>query len=313
MSHSTPLRTGAAAITTLLVVLSLDVPPVLASFHLIDVNEVYTNAQGNVQFVELRAYANFQTNLGPTQVQAWNADSTATRLLFDFTAAFGALDNNETVLLATAAFQDTAGFAPDFVMADSVFFPSGRVGFRRDSPGLPVFVDPVAYGAYTGANGGGVYGAPAESLPADGYLSLTRIDPCQVSPTCVRDNALDWDPRPNSPTRNDGMTTILHDPTGVAPGLPAATIVLGQNRPNPASSSTLIPFRLAREADVTLQVFGVDGRLVRTVRAGRLPAGPHALLWDGTDGGASPASNGVYLYRLTADGVASSRQMLLVR
>jgi hypothetical protein len=238
-------------------------------------------------------------------VVAYNADSTVITLLFDFTTVIN-WNANDHLLLATTTFQDTAGFAPDFVIPNNVFFPSGRVGFNRD-PGVAgaVHVDAVAYGNYTGPNTG--YGTPAAALPTNAFQSLTRV----VFGITNRNNATDWTVAANSPTRLDGTTTVLHSPTGVPGGDPVPIWV--QSRPNPMRDDVLVEFSLPEPADVTLHLFGVDGRLMRVIAAGHLNAGPQAIRWDGRDGDGRPAPGGVYLYRVSADQASAARRLLLIR
>jgi flagellar hook assembly protein FlgD len=57
----------------------------------------------------------------------------------------------------------------------------------------------------------------------------------------------------------------------------------------------------------------VAGRLVRTLAAGRLPAGPHAVRWDGRDDRGRGAASGTYVARLEVDGVPLARSMTLLR
>ncbi|MBN2170655.1 MAG: carboxypeptidase regulatory-like domain-containing protein, partial [Candidatus Krumholzibacteriota bacterium] len=81
---------------------------------------------------------------------------------------------------------------------------------------------------------------------------------------------------------------------------PAAVILLGAV-PNPFNPSTEIRFGLPADGPVTLRVFDVGGRLVRTLAAERpFAAGAHAVRWDGLDEAGRPASSGVYLYALEA-------------
>ncbi len=170
-----------------------------ATFHDILIDEVYTNADGSVQFVELRALSNNQTNLDITRVVAFNTDGTQSTIAIDILVDFPALNANETVLIATPGFQAVAGFAPDFVMPASslVPFPSGRVQFQNDAGNF--IVDILAYG---GAVGG--FGQPAANLPSDGLNSLTRI--AQGSP---RNNSLDFAVCGATPKRNDGTRTTF--------------------------------------------------------------------------------------------------------
>ncbi len=142
------------------------------TFHIIDINEVYSNADGSKQFVELIAGSAGQTNLGPTWVIALNANGTDTNVVFDFTTTFPALGTGETLLLATQDLADDLGFQPDFVIPpNSLFLADGRVIFE-DPPPTPTFVDAIAYGAYSGSNTN--YGLPAAALPSDGCHSLQR-------------------------------------------------------------------------------------------------------------------------------------------
>ncbi|HWO56069.1 MAG TPA: Ig-like domain-containing protein [bacterium] len=184
------------------------------TFHIIDINEVYTNADGSKQFIELFAGSAGQTNLAPTWLIALNADGTDTNVVFDFTALFPALDANETILLATAAMADDLGFSPDFIIpANSIFLGNGRVIFE-DPPPFPTMVDAVAYGNYTGSNTN--FGSPAPALPSDGCRSLVRNIHDYILP---KDNAAQWGiASAATPRNNAGQTTTLTCPP-VAPVL----------------------------------------------------------------------------------------------
>jgi hypothetical protein len=88
--------------------------------------------------------------------------------------------------------------------------------------------------------------------------------------------------------------------TAVPATTAAALLTLAQNRPNPFNPSTEIDFSVDRDAAVTLRVFDLAGRLVRTLVDERLPAGGHTALWDGRDDGGRRAPSGAYVYRLDA-------------
>lgn len=91
------------------------------------------------------------------------------------------------------------------------------------------------------------------------------------------------------------------------PDSPASgSISLAPASPNPAHHSTLIRFQLSREGAIDLAVFSSSGRRLSTLAQGALPAGEHAIRWDGTDGRGETVPPGVYHVRLRArDGQAS--------
>ncbi len=100
---------------------------------------------------------------------------------------------------------------------------------------------------------------------------------------------------------------------------PASTLsAVGQNYPNPFNPETWIPYRLAEPSEVTVRIYDLRARLVRTLSLGMRPAGYHttrvgAAHWDGRDEDGSPVSSGVYLYRFTAGAHSQTRRLVVVK
>ena len=89
-----------------------------------------------------------------------------------------------------------------------------------------------------------------------------------------------------------------------------------QNFPNPFNPETWIPFRLADESDVTIQIYNPMGQLVRRLSSGIMPAGDYssqskAIYWDGRNQTGEPVSSGVYLYTISAGDFSATRKMLI--
>ena len=96
-------------------------------------------------------------------------------------------------------------------------------------------------------------------------------------------------------------------------GLPN-TVELAQNYPNPFNPSTQISFTLSASAGVRLDVFNLQGRLVRTLLDGPAGAGTTTVTWDARSDNGNQVGSGVYFYRLRADGVNSqTRKMILLK
>ena len=85
-------------------------------------------------------------------------------------------------------------------------------------------------------------------------------------------------------------------------------------RPNPFSARASIRFHLAQTGKVNLAIYGISGRLVRTLVDGRLEAGEHTLSWDGLDARGTRLGAGVYWTQMrTSDGYCSSKRMLRIQ
>jgi hypothetical protein len=106
-----------------------------------------------------------------------------------------------------------------------------------------------------------------------------------------------------------GGTTAVSEPAGVAP----QRFALDQNQPNPFNPSTTIRFALAADSRVSLGIYDVTGKLVRTLVDEPREVGVHALTWDGTDGNGAAVSSGIYFYRLDAGDFTQTRKMVLLK
>jgi len=116
----------------------------------------------------------------------------------------------------------------------------------------------------------------------------------------------------NSPTR----TTVIHVigiPTGVEDDQRTLTNSVSANRPNPFQLSTALEYTLSHEGAVHISIYSVSGRRVRSLFQGRLPAGPHRIVWDGKDESGDPMPSGVYWCLLEAGSLRASRRMALIR
>ena len=82
----------------------------------------------------------------------------------------------------------------------------------------------------------------------------------------------------------------------------------------PSVLSTTIPFDLARRDRVSLRVYDVTGRLIRTLASRpSVEAGGHDAAWDQRDDAGSAQRSGLYFYRLEAGPVRETRRIVFVR
>ena len=106
--------------------------------------------------------------------------------------------------------------------------------------------------------------------------------------------------------------------TNGLPSVEGGDYHLGQNYPNPFNPGTRIEYAAPQEANVTLTIFDLIGRRVRTLVSGTVQRGLHLTEWNGKDDGGSDVAAGVYIYRLTAAGIDGgqsviNRKLLLLR
>lgn len=109
---------------------------------------------------------------------------------------------------------------------------------------------------------------------------------------------------------HDGVTAVGDDPAH--PELPIVFMAYN-NYPNPFNPMTTIKFDLPHVSKVSLRIYDVAGRLVRTMVEGDLPAAQHSVVWNGTDEAGRRQASGVYYYRLVTDDSAATRKMMLVK
>lgn len=83
---------------------------------------------------------------------------------------------------------------------------------------------------------------------------------------------------------------------------------LFQNHPNPFNPLTTIAYDLPKAGRVTLTIYTITGKWVATLVSAYQEAGHHEVRWDG-----SGYANGVYLYRLEAEGFVKPRRMVLLK
>ena len=92
-----------------------------------------------------------------------------------------------------------------------------------------------------------------------------------------------------------------------------APFALAQNAPNPFNPSTAIKFTIAEDSYVTLAVYDVAGRRVKTLVDRSLKANFYRVEWDGRNDEGRKVTSGVYFYRLHAGAFVQSHKMILLR
>lgn len=90
-------------------------------------------------------------------------------------------------------------------------------------------------------------------------------------------------------------------------GVPAK-YSLAQNYPNPFNPSTIINYQLAINSFVTLKVYDISGREVKTLVNEVKDAGYYSVQFD-----AKNLSSGTYFYKITSDKFSDVKKMIVVK
>ena len=124
-----------------------------ASFHLWKINEIYSNADGSVQFIELT------TQSGGQQFLANHSISGAPGASFTFPSNLPGDTTNKSFLIGTQGFAALNVVAPDYIV------PNGFLSISNGSVNFGLNVDIVNYA----------------SLPTTGGLSIDRLGATAVN------------------------------------------------------------------------------------------------------------------------------------
>jgi hypothetical protein len=109
------------------------------------------------------------------------------------------------------------------------------------------------------------------------------------------------------------LNAVISPPTGVAPQAASLQCGLIGSRPNPLRAHSDIVFRLAAAQRARIELFDLGGRKLRTVLDQFLPAGEHAVRFDGLSGTGTPLASGIYFLRMETPGLRQVKQVTVLR
>ena len=88
---------------------------------------------------------------------------------------------------------------------------------------------------------------------------------------------------------------------------------LHQNYPNPFNPTTQIKYDLAEDALVSINIYDVMGRMIKSLKHSNQSAGYHSLQWDATNDIGEGVSAGMYIYTIHAGEYRSTKKMILLK
>jgi hypothetical protein len=88
---------------------------------------------------------------------------------------------------------------------------------------------------------------------------------------------------------------------------------LAQNYPNPFNPLTTIRFDMKEKGLVTVKIYDVAGRLVRTLVNEVRNAGAYSAVWDGRNNIGADVASGIYFYKMETAGFQATKKLVLLR
>jgi len=88
---------------------------------------------------------------------------------------------------------------------------------------------------------------------------------------------------------------------------------LEQNYPNPFNPSTIISYSLPKNSFVTLKLYDMLGREIKTLINTEMNSGKHSVEWNGDDNSGRKVSSGTYLYRMVAGNFTEAKKLTLIK
>jgi hypothetical protein len=88
---------------------------------------------------------------------------------------------------------------------------------------------------------------------------------------------------------------------------------LSQNYPNPFNPTTNITYALPQNSYVSIKVYDMLGREVKTLVNTEMLAGNHNVDWNGENNLGFKVSSGTYIYRITAGNFVAVKKMILIK
>ena len=132
-----------------------------------------------------------------------------------------------------------------------------------------------------------------------------------------------------SPAVNDSaFSLILTTPSGYSIELPSTstalstiventiqpkTFALNQNYPNPFNPTTSISFDIYDVSNISLNIYDLNGRLVKNLMSGNLNQGRYSIDWNGKNTVGSAVAGGVYFYSITSNNNTIVKKMSLLK
>ena len=92
-----------------------------------------------------------------------------------------------------------------------------------------------------------------------------------------------------------------------------SSFVLSQNYPNPFNPTTNIQYTIPTSGEVLVNIFNIQGRLIRTLLQSFQTAGNHTIVWDSRNNNGNTVSSGTYFCQVSFKNNSLVKKLLLLK
>jgi hypothetical protein len=85
------------------------------------------------------------------------------------------------------------------------------------------------------------------------------------------------------------------------------------NYPNPFNIQTTITYTISRDSNISLSIYNIGGKLIKTLISSFQESGKYRIYWDGLDDSGNFCSAGIYLIHLKTDYGLFTNKMILLK
>ena len=110
-----------------------------------------------------------------------------------------------------------------------------------------------------------------------------------------------------------GAFVFVNSSLSISDNITPLTFNLYQNYPNPFNPTTEIKYDLPEDVFVSINIYDVMGRKIKSLSNANQTAGYHSLQWDATNNIGEGVSAGMYIYTIQAGEYRSTKKMVLLK
>ena len=91
------------------------------------------------------------------------------------------------------------------------------------------------------------------------------------------------------------------------------TFQLFQNYPNPFNPATNISYLISEQSNIKITIYNSSGQKIKTLVNGIKSAGDHSIVWNGRNKSGNTVSNGIYIYKMSAENFSVSKKLIFMK